>query len=187
MWFTHAEGLTTRGQELGGFEVAGDDHAFVPATAKIENVGESETVVVSSPQVTFPRFVRYDWSGGGDDIPLQQRRLAGGQLHLGVGRVSIVRESVAGAPLTVRLHCHRFAFTMTDTYDFDKLLKEYRTAVDNYCAAIKAEEALANDDHSMVEMEKWDAAGFASHDAEALAKKARDHYKNALRKKNYGF
>jgi sialate O-acetylesterase len=63
VWFTHAEGLTTRGQEVSGFEVAGDDHAFVPATAKIEKVGESETVVVSAPQVTFPRFVRYDWSG----------------------------------------------------------------------------------------------------------------------------
>jgi hypothetical protein len=39
----------------------------------------------------------------------------------------------------------------------------------------------------MVEMEKWDAAGFTEHDAEAVAKKARDQYKNALRKKNYGF
>lgn len=71
--------------------------------------------------------------------------------------------------------------------DFDQLLSEYRRAVDNWCAAIKAEEALANEDHSMVEMEKWDAAGFVAHDAEAVAKKARDHYKSALRKKNYGF
>jgi hypothetical protein len=39
----------------------------------------------------------------------------------------------------------------------------------------------------MVEMEKWDAAGFTAHDAEAAAKKTRDRYKNALRKKNYGF
>ena len=38
----------------------------------------------------------------------------------------------------------------------------------------------------MVEMEKWDAAGFTEHDAEAAAKRARDQYKNALRKKNYG-
>jgi hypothetical protein len=39
----------------------------------------------------------------------------------------------------------------------------------------------------MVEMEKWDDAAFAVHDAEGAAKKARDLYKNALRKKNYGF
>jgi sialate O-acetylesterase len=63
VWFTHAEGLTTRGQEVGGFELAGDDHKFMPATAKIEKVGESDTVLVSSPQIPFPRFVRYDWSG----------------------------------------------------------------------------------------------------------------------------
>jgi sialate O-acetylesterase len=63
VWFTHAEGLTTRGQEVGGFELAGDDHVFVPATAKIEKIGDRETVVVSSSKMAFPRFVRYDWSG----------------------------------------------------------------------------------------------------------------------------
>jgi sialate O-acetylesterase len=63
VWFTHADGLTAKGQEVGGFEVAGDDHTFVPATAKIEKLGESNTVRVSSPKVPFPRFVRYDWSG----------------------------------------------------------------------------------------------------------------------------
>jgi hypothetical protein len=71
--------------------------------------------------------------------------------------------------------------------NFDELLAEYRTAVDTWVAAIKAEEALANEDHSMVEMEKWDDAALAAGDAEATAKKAREHYKNALRKKNYGF
>ena len=79
------------------------------------------------------------------------------------------------------IHC-----TMQDS-DFDKLLSNYRQAIDSWVSAIKAEEALANDDHSMVEMEKWDAAGFTAHDAEAKAKKARDLYKNELRKKNYGF
>ena len=71
--------------------------------------------------------------------------------------------------------------------DFDQLLAAYKQANDAWVDAIRAEEALANDDHSMVEMEKWDAAGFSAHDAEAVAKKARDQYKNALRKKNYGF
>ena len=63
VWFTHAEGLTTHGQDVGGFELAGDDHTFMPATGKIEKIGESDTVLVSSPKVAFPRFVRYDWSG----------------------------------------------------------------------------------------------------------------------------
>jgi hypothetical protein len=75
---------------------------------------------------------------------------------------------------------------MADT-NFDQLLSDYRGTIDNWVNALRTEEALANDDHSMVEMEKWDAAGFTAHDAEAVAKKARDRYKNALRKKNYGF
>jgi hypothetical protein len=108
-------------------------------------------------------------------------------LPIGVvrARLSIFRESGTGAidagcglPY---IHC-----TM-QAKDFDQLLKEYRQAIDAWVAAIQAEEALANDDHSMVEMEKWDAAGFTEHDAEAVAKKARDQYKSALRKKNYGF
>jgi hypothetical protein len=71
--------------------------------------------------------------------------------------------------------------------NFDELLKNYREGIDRWVAAIRAEESLATEDHSMVEMEKWDAAGFVVHDAELAAKKARDQYKNALRKKNYGF
>lgn len=71
--------------------------------------------------------------------------------------------------------------------NFDQLLQTYKQATDTWVAAIRAEEALATSDHSMVEMEKWDTAGLAIHDAEAGAKKARDAYKNALRKKNYGF
>ncbi|MGP8251876.1 MAG: hypothetical protein ACLQHF_07560 [Terracidiphilus sp.] len=74
-----------------------------------------------------------------------------------------------------------------DNLDFDQLLKDYRAAVDRWVDAIRAEESLATADHSMVAMEHWDDAGFKLHDAESEAKKARDAYKNALRKKNYGF
>jgi hypothetical protein len=74
-----------------------------------------------------------------------------------------------------------------DNMDFDQLLANYKTAINAWVDAIHAEEALANPDHSMVEMEKWDTAGIQVHTAELAAKKARDLYKNALRKKNYGF
>jgi len=74
-----------------------------------------------------------------------------------------------------------------ENLNFDQLLKAYKEAVDRWVDAIRAEEALATDDHSMVAMERWDDAGFKLHDAELAAKKARDAYKNALRKKNYGF
>lgn len=75
---------------------------------------------------------------------------------------------------------------MTDI-DYDQLLKDYKQTADQWVAAIRAEESLAAEDHSMVAMEHWDTAGFRVHDAELAAKKARDRYKNELRKKNYGF
>jgi len=74
-----------------------------------------------------------------------------------------------------------------ENLDFDQLLKTYKSAVDRWVEAIRNEEALANDDHSMVEMERWDDAGFKLDEAEQAAKDARDAYKNALREKNYGF
>jgi hypothetical protein len=75
---------------------------------------------------------------------------------------------------------------MTDI-NFDELLSQYHRAVDAWVAAIQAEEALATSDHSMKEMEAWDTAGLHVHDTERAAKHARDLYKSALRKKNYGF
>ncbi len=74
-----------------------------------------------------------------------------------------------------------------ENIDFNQLLKDYKQAIDAWVDAIRAEEALANDDHSMIAMEHWDTAGLLVHDTELAAKKARDRYKNALRKKNYGF
>ena len=74
-----------------------------------------------------------------------------------------------------------------ENIDFDQLYGAYKQAVDQWVNAIRAEEALAKGDHSMTQMEAWDDAGFKLHDAELTAKKVRDAYKNALRKKNYGF
>jgi len=71
--------------------------------------------------------------------------------------------------------------------DFDQLLAAYKQANDAWVDAIRAEEALANDDHSMVEMEKWDAATLAADEAQSAAVDAREKYKAALREKNYGF
>jgi len=57
-WFDHAKGLTAKGGEVTGFEVAGIDGQFAPATAKIEG----ETVLASSPSVPEPVYVRYGWA-----------------------------------------------------------------------------------------------------------------------------
>jgi sialate O-acetylesterase len=57
IWFDHAEGLHSSGTVLQGFEVAGADGRFVPASAAVQGTA----VVVSSPQVTEPEQVRYAW------------------------------------------------------------------------------------------------------------------------------
>jgi hypothetical protein len=71
--------------------------------------------------------------------------------------------------------------------DFDHLYITYKNAADHWVNMIRAEEALANNDHSMVAMEHWDDAQYKLYEAEWTAKRARDAYKNALRKKNFGF
>lgn len=58
VWFDHASGLRAIDGEPSGFEVAGADHKFVGASASI--VGAS--VVVNSPAVEYPVYVRYAWS-----------------------------------------------------------------------------------------------------------------------------
>lgn len=57
-WFDHAKGLTVKGGEVTGFEVAGADGKFSPATAKIDG----STIVASSPEVPEPVYVRYGWA-----------------------------------------------------------------------------------------------------------------------------
>jgi sialate O-acetylesterase len=56
--FGHA--LVARAEPLAGFEVAGADGKYYPATARIEGTA----VVVSAPQVAAPAAARYAW---GDD------------------------------------------------------------------------------------------------------------------------
>jgi sialate O-acetylesterase len=58
VWFDHAKELEGKGAEVTGFEVAGADGKFVPATARIEG----DTILASSPEVAEPEFVRYGWA-----------------------------------------------------------------------------------------------------------------------------
>lgn len=72
------------------------------------------------------------------------------------------------------------------TSDLDALQQSYKQAVDQWVAAIRAEEALATPNHSESAMERWDSADFAVQDAQKEAKRARDAYKEGLRKLHYG-
>jgi sialate O-acetylesterase len=57
VWFDHAEGLHSKGNEVRGFEVAGADGRFFPAKAKVQGT----SVLVSSTEVAEPVQVRYAW------------------------------------------------------------------------------------------------------------------------------
>ncbi|MFZ0300794.1 MAG: hypothetical protein WAM13_20770 [Candidatus Sulfotelmatobacter sp.] len=70
--------------------------------------------------------------------------------------------------------------------DFDHLRLAYKKATDEWVDAIRAEEALATPDHSMIAWEKWDAAHFQEEDAHAKYTAAQEAYKDALRGSNIG-
>ena len=56
--FSHtAKGLVVKGGQLKEFVIAGEDHAWHPATAEVKG----DQVVVSSPEVVKPVAVRYAW------------------------------------------------------------------------------------------------------------------------------
>jgi sialate O-acetylesterase len=74
VWFDHAEGLALHAARASaqqvpepavpGFEVAGPDRHFVPATARIDG----STVVASAAAVSNPVFIRYAWAGFFPDV-----------------------------------------------------------------------------------------------------------------------
>lgn len=61
-WFTHAEGLAPKAGAVGGFEIAGADHKFAPAEARVEKIGDYVTVVATSSTVKEPKYIRYGWA-----------------------------------------------------------------------------------------------------------------------------
>jgi len=65
-------------------------------------------------------------------------------------------------------------------------LQAYEDAIDEWVAVVREEEALATPDHSMIAMERWDAANFKEQDAQKKAIAAKEAYKDALRLFNYG-
>jgi energy-converting hydrogenase A subunit M len=74
-----------------------------------------------------------------------------------------------------------------DTSDLDQMQNAYKTAVEEWIAAIKQEEALASVNHSIAEIDKWEAAHFREDEIRSKVKAAKKHYEDALREKFFGF
>jgi hypothetical protein len=75
----------------------------------------------------------------------------------------------------------------SDTLVLDQMQAAYHAAVEEWIAAIKQEETLASVNHSVAEVDKWEAAHFAEDDIRSKVKAAKKKYEDALREKFFGF
>ena len=71
--------------------------------------------------------------------------------------------------------------------DLDRLQSAYKAAAEQWRAAIGEEEALASVNHSVAEVDRWEAAHFREDELRNKAKAAKKEYEAALRLKFFGF
>ncbi len=74
-----------------------------------------------------------------------------------------------------------------DTSELDQLQSAYKAAVEEWIAAIKQEEALASVNHSVAEVDKWEAAHFKEDELRNQVLDAKKKYEDLLRKEFFGF
>jgi hypothetical protein len=74
-----------------------------------------------------------------------------------------------------------------ENLDLDLKQNEYKAAVEEWIAGIRDEETLASGDHSVAEVDRWEAAGFREEDLRKKAKAAKKAYEDALRLKFFSF
>jgi hypothetical protein len=75
----------------------------------------------------------------------------------------------------------------TDTLELDQMQAAYKATVEEWIAAIKEEEALASVNHTVAEVDQWEAAHFKEDDMRKKVKAAKKRYEDALRAKFFGF
>ena len=71
--------------------------------------------------------------------------------------------------------------------ELDQLRQAYKDAVEQWIAAIRAEENLATPDHSVAAVDVWEHAGFREEEARDKAREARQAYEDAIRKVDFHF
>ena len=76
---------------------------------------------------------------------------------------------------------------MDDIAKLDEMQNAYKAAVEKWIAAIREEEALASVNHSVAEVDKWEAAHFKEDEIRREVKAAKKDYEDALRQKFFGF
>jgi len=74
-----------------------------------------------------------------------------------------------------------------DTAQLDAMQSSYKSAVDEWIAAIRKEEALASANHDEAEIDLWEGAGCEEEEARNKAKAAKQAYESALREEFFNF
>jgi hypothetical protein len=74
-----------------------------------------------------------------------------------------------------------------DISELDQMQAAYKAAVEEWIAAIKEEEALASVNHTVAEVDQWEAAHFKEDGMRNKVKAAKKQYEDALREKFFGF
>ena len=77
---------------------------------------------------------------------------------------------------------------MSETHTaLDQMQSSYIAAVEQWIKAIKEEEALASLNHTVAEVDKWEAAHFKEDEIRNRVKSAKKQYEDALRENFFGF
>jgi hypothetical protein len=74
-----------------------------------------------------------------------------------------------------------------DNSELDQMQTAYKSAVEEWIAAIKQEEALASVNHTVAEIDQWEGAHFKEEEIRSKALAAKKKYEDALREKFFGF
>jgi hypothetical protein len=74
-----------------------------------------------------------------------------------------------------------------DALKLNEMQAAYKKAVEEWIVAIKEEEALASVNHSVADVDKWEAAHFKEDKIRTKVKAAKKRYEDALRMKFFGF
>jgi hypothetical protein len=74
-----------------------------------------------------------------------------------------------------------------DLSELDRLQGAYKAAVDEWVRAIRQEEALASVDHTVAEVDQWEAAHFKEEEVRNRVKAAKKQYEDGLRRQFFNF
>ncbi len=74
-----------------------------------------------------------------------------------------------------------------DLTHLDELQHAYKAAVEEWIQRLREEEDLASQNHSLAEVDRWEAAHFREEEFRLKAKKAKADYEEALRKEFFHF